>query len=596
MKRFALLLASFLAVLWPASQSVGLHGDQLRDQMMNDLTVLKQAFSTRYAPASWKRSIIGWDLEKEIQLSLNKIQDHPMMSIKEYQQLVKHLFRSPKDYHVSILFYSTTASMLPFRIQGADNRYFITWVSDDCSIPFKIGDELLSINGKPIKRVVNQFIRSEFGSNPNETDKRLAEIMFTLRIGMLGHKTCKGPVNITWTAKDSGTKCTDTIEWMVIPEQVGTAQTDHANNKILRYMLPEIEEHEENSARRCMLTPIHNVLKKTVTSFPIMPCPLTEEDEEDDMDDDLIDEEPELVPSPLGDKIGFLPNLGPILIEDPFSESFRAYIYETKKGHRIGFVRIPTFLMEDSEAKEFARIIKGFEKSTQALVIDQTNNPGGSLFFTYGIASMFAKAPLKVPRHCETITQKEVLRALMAIQYKNLAALWYGISTLDETVDGYYRDDDFETRLINYCQFIVDQWNAGRSFTELTHVLGIEELPPHPWANYTKPVLVLVNELDFSGGDFFPAILQDNERAKIFGTVTAGAGGFVYSYSHPNLLGIAQYSITGSIASRLDESILEGRGVTPDIEYVITPDDLQNEYRGYVRAVNKAIEQMIEKS
>src|SRR5439155_12721678 len=44
---------------------------------------------------------------------------------------------------------------------------------------------------------------------------------------------------------------------------------------------------------------------------------------------------------------------------------------------------------------------------------------------------------------------------------------------------------------------------------------------------YTKPLLVLVDEFSASGGDAFPATLQDNGRGPILGMPTMGLGGTV---------------------------------------------------------------------
>ena len=100
---------------------------------------------------------------------------------------------------------------------------------------------------------------------------------------------------------------------------------------------------------------------------------------------------------------------------------------------------------------------------------------------------------------------------------------------------------------------------------------------------------MLVNSLDFSCGDFFPAILQDNKRATILGTKTAGAGGYVLETSFLNLQGIAHFSYTGSIAFRLDGQPIENYGVTPDIVYNMTTYDLQNNYGQYTRTIQEAL-------
>ncbi len=54
---------------------------------------------------------------------------------------------------------------------------------------------------------------------------------------------------------------------------------------------------------------------------------------------------------------------------------------------------------------------------------------------------------------------------------------------------------------------------------------------------------MLINEMDMSCADFMPAILQDNKRATLFGSRTAGAGGHVLSFNFPNIHGIADFFI-----------------------------------------------------
>ena len=107
------------------------------------------------------------------------------------------------------------------------------------------------------------------------------------------------------------------------------------------------------------------------------------------------------------------------------------------------------------------------------------------------------------------------------------------------------------------------------------------------------PILLLVNELDFSCGDFFPSILQDNDRATIMGTRTAGAGGAVQGVEVPNLVGVGSMSFTTTIAERINQQPLENLGVTPDIEYQMTVEDMQNGFQGYKEAVLEAVEAIL---
>lgn len=110
---------------------------------------------------------------------------------------------------------------------------------------------------------------------------------------------------------------------------------------------------------------------------------------------------------------------------------------------------------------------------------------------------------------------------------------------------------------------------------------GIDSVDPHPECHYTKHVILLINELDISCGDFLPAIFQDNNHATIVGTRTAGAGGCVISHSFPNRFGIESFNYTVSLAKRIDGSTIENLGVTPEIILEKTVNDLQNDYVDY---------------
>jgi C-terminal processing protease CtpA/Prc len=124
-------------------------------------------------------------------------------------------------------------------------------------------------------------------------------------------------------------------------------------------------------------------------------------------------------------------------------------------------------------------------------------------------------------------------------------------------------------------------------------VFGLGTIAPAA-AHYSKPVMILTNPLDFSGGDFFPAIMQDNKRAVIFGERTAGAGGVVKTYARENnLLGVEAIHLTATIAERPDGQPIENLGVTPDIPYAVTPADVQGGYAAYIKAADAAVSGLI---
>ncbi len=211
---------------------------------------------------------------------------------------------------------------------------------------------------------------------------------------------------------------------------------------------------------------------------------------------------------------------------------------------------------------------------TEGLIIDQVNNPGGSVGYLYSLAAMLSDELLYTPRHRMSITQAEVQNA-------------YGILDItDADFEAQGIPEELRDTLRDNARFIVEQWREGKTRTDPYHLGLGDYIAPSPLIQYSKPLMVITNELDFSGGDFFPAILQDNGRAKIFGTRTAGAGGYVGLIDQrPNDLGLAGVSYTGSLAERIDDDFIESDGVTPDVEYELTVDDVRGGFKNYKAAI-----------
>ena len=103
----------------------------------------------------------------------------------------------------------------------------------------------------------------------------------------------------------------------------------------------------------------------------------------------------------------------------------------------------------------------------------------------------------------------------------------------------------------------------------------------------------------------FPAILQDNQRALLFGHRTMGAGGNVVSYASGSYTEVA-FSVTRSLMHRNDTinapgypaaSYVENVGVYPEIvEDYMTRDNLVNGGRPYVEAFTRAMVEHIRRS
>jgi C-terminal processing protease CtpA/Prc len=139
---------------------------------------------------------------------------------------------------------------------------------------------------------------------------------------------------------------------------------------------------------------------------------------------------------------------------------------------------------------------------------------------------------------------------------------------------------------------IVAEWDAGHKLTRPYWISGVDHINPAD-VHYTRPILLLTNHLDFSGGDFFPTILQDNKRVTILGSRTAGAGGYVNNVKIPNNIGIDAFRVTESIAERVSGNPIENLGVTPDILYEMTPADYQTNFKPYTSKIQATVDSLI---
>ena len=549
-----------------ASDTAGTHPAmteaQLKQMMLSDLDSVKSMIQARYAPAGWKKDQYGWDLDAEITKAKAEIMASPDFGVKDYQALLKRLLNSMKDYHVSVSFYSTEMAYLPLTVTMAGGHYFISGINrkalPENVFPFKVGDELTSFDGKPVAQAVAELEKQAGMADVPDTYAALAAMFLTFRAGASGTPVPQGPVALGIRPAGAAEPAVYQMKWLYTPE----------------YIAPQP-----------YVTRGAPGLKIPMSWLGMM---MVQEDAAPGSDQAAYG---------LGDKDGFLPDFGERTWTAPAGNSFRAYVYKSPAtGRNIAFVRIPTYAVSDPEksAKDFAALVPELEQRSDALIIDETDNPGGIVLYLYALASMLTDRPLAVPQHYITLTQSDVAEAIKFIQQTASAKTDADAQKLlGPDVAGYPVDYELLKNWTGFYLSTIKQWNAGKTVTDLLPVFGIASLKPAP-VHYSKPILLLTNQLDFSGGDFFPAIMQDNKRAATFGERTAGAGGVVKEYARDNnLLGVQSIHLTATIAQRAGGEPIENLGVVPDVPYKVTTADVQGGYAGYIKAADAAVNALI---
>ncbi|MBI4425772.1 MAG: protease-like activity factor CPAF [Elusimicrobia bacterium] len=550
-------------------------GPRSAAEMAATLDFIRYVFKAGYAPAGWKARHAGWDLDREIDAAKAELASIPSPGVRDFQRVVRKVIASTRDYHVSVRFAATESASLPFQVARSFGRFFIAWIDRDklseSSFPFQAGDELVELGGRTAAAAARE-LQELSGRNVDGTDAALAALRLTRRSAATGLEVPRDPVVVGIRRKGAQAVVTRQLAWDYTPESV------------------EFQPRFEPPAPPALSTQegFFDPRDRGAAASgrrPEMLSPLSRELAGDN-------------PFAIGARKSWVPDLGEKLWEAGGDEPLYAYLYRAPDNRIIGYVRIPSYTPSDAAkaVKQFGELMAKFEKAADALVIDQVNNPGGAVFYLYALASMLSDQALRTPRHRVSITQNDVVDAskLLALEphVKNDED---AKAKLGAELSGYPVSYQAFRYLVQYARFLIDQWNAGRVLSAPTHLYAVDHINPSTVARFTKPILLLINELDFSGGDFFPAILQDNKRATLFGARTAGAGGYVGQVEFPNALGVQSFSYTGSIAERVDGEPIENLGVRPEIEHAPGAEDAQDGFKGYAKAVNEAVLGLLKK-
>jgi hypothetical protein len=247
-------------------------------------------------------------------------------------------------------------------------------------------------------------------------------------------------------------------------------------------------------------------------------------------------------------------------------------------GKKILFVRIPDYTPADEETSlnYLATLLSEQQATHDALVVDQTHNPGGSLFYALSVAQILSPGPIN------GFVQKTHADRMHIFEYA---------STADKVRP---KDPQGADALMAEAQLIDQAYTAHKSLTGIMAPFAAPSVLPA--ANiWSKPVMMLVDELAVSCGDIVPSLIKANHVALLFGQTTMGGGGNVeevatltntrWTLNVSRALGVP-FDPTGAYP---DERFIEDNGVSPDTRYSHTLADFRAGYVGYVKAFNTAL-------
>lgn len=243
------------------------------------------------------------------------------------------------------------------------------------------------------------------------------------------------------------------------------------------------------------------------------------------------------------------------------------------EGKRVGVLRIPDYSPDTYE--EFLRelswirlVLKNFEANTDGLVIDQLSNGGGYVAYVTALAGAFATdKPLK----------SYSVQVKISENYLN---------NVEEFTDVYFNTNYTNIQLSDAtAQYLRSLFEKGITLSGPIPIMGTgNQLPeekygvvyPDDGVRYTKPIMILNDLMSGSGGDFFPMMMQANQRALVFGSNSMGLGGPVYTSYDTLSKGEMSFRNTFGIARTFNGTHIENAGVTADIQRNVRYSDIHS--------------------
>jgi C-terminal processing protease CtpA/Prc len=490
--------------------------DLTAEERLADFEQLVGMVRASYGMLEYKQKLLKIDFTQISATYRAKVQT--VANDNAFYDLLSAFLSELKDAHVGHFRPSNARASLGFSVERIEEKAIITDVNrkvlPEEQFPFHEGDELVAIDGKPVARIVQEMVPMH-ASSTEESSLGLMTRSLTMRAGWLGPvptgvaKLDIRPVGATENQQIS-------TPWIVRGKFLPGLSFHSGEAPDQLYPLRPGTTSPDNSRN-----PIAGAFDSQIVA-PWMPA-----------DAQVLE-----------------------------SKYYGAALFNTEKG-LMGYLRIPTFSVENDEEAvlEFRKLL-GQMRFTKGLVLDLNDNPGGSLFYCYKLASMFASKPLALPMVSERASRTNLSSYQQWAEGEEAAV----------TKQLYELAADAMRKAME----------ANQDMTEFMYSFGVATQVPDE-VTYAQPVLMLINDQCYSCGDIFPALLKDNGRATLMGSTTAGAGGAVGSFG-PLAYSGSSINLTLNLMKRVDGTFIENVGVAPDIQWQHTQVDVASGYESYRQA------------
>lgn len=615
-------------------------------QTRSELESFFVTIENHYGPLALKQKTIGLDWEKTKQIYRDRLDQ--TTSAKNIYFLFGDLLGGFNDAHVSITLPSTLEKTLPLQFSFVENKIILNFIDNDSSVTMNapeamqtlaIGDELVAINGVPWRQVMaSQPVFHKFG-NDLTNQALFARQLSSMKEehGLRLSSAVDEKVSFSFIRAKDGSRYSVQMKYQTKGRAIADRQFPQLN-LAARIQLPlsktELLLAEQlqslNPSQQSQLRDVQRLMKAIHKTFNLA-TRLPSLSDTDNFSGNLSGSAEKSDSTTTGENNGKNTARGTKIeigqrepffkLPDDFKEisfpllgalfnanSFYAGVFQ-HNGKRVGFLRIPNYMPSTPFTILFGLryYIGELEKNSDYLIIDQTNNPGGMVAFTdllvHSLVGTYnEKSHLRYRvkpsqgflRNFDTLIDtieagggstllpKETNASFLAafkVEYGKVLSAYEKGESLSEPISLLVTSQFMETLLEHVVIAAAPYLQQAGELTEKT-------IFKHQV--YTKPIYFLINELDFSGGDATPAMLQDYGRARLIGVRTAGAGGTVEEFTHRGTVEFG-YSLTTSLMYRKNGVFVENYGVSPDLEFKLSVDDYRTDFKNTLSRLLKTI-------
>lgn len=543
---FTLAAGLVLAIASPAQLTT--------EQRVADFRYLASLYAQRYAPYEWKRELLKYDL-LDLQPWLERVQK--AKDDLDYYEIAVDYVASLNDGHAGYFLPSTFAASLGFTVDIYDGKVLIDSINRQRlpaeQYPFEVGDELVSVDGSTAQELIKRFAKYLVVGHQRATERSAAAAIVSRWQDSMPRAHELGEEAKVVVRRAGGEQATYSIPWRKtgVPVTVlapGRSPLPAARSQPSAPCAEEVPSYLRQLERlRTMKLPQPRAVLGQGALKPVFDLPE-----------------------------GFTLRLGAKTYDSFYSGTFEA------GGLKIGFLRIPDFDILRF-VSTFEKEIAYFQENTDGLIIDLMRNPGGYVCLAESLLARLIPYKFRAVTLEARVLWSELLEAKSDLeQAQRSGAKPETLKVLEFVAKEFefaYRENKGCTRPIPVCGIYAERDPA-------TDKSG------NPIA-YTKPLMLLIDEISFSAAEVFAAVIQDSRRGPLFGMRTGGGGGSVADFP-AGIYAQGSANVTTSLVIRKEfvsvpgyptSPYIENVGVHPDVvaDYM-TRDNLMNKGRPFVEA------------